>query len=62
MKTFDTAIFRVITEIQSKWKHPDEARTYDFVYEFLMIVPYCFFWKRTNTFQDQRNIMNRPTK
>ena len=38
METIDTVISRAIPEIKSKLKCPDEARTYNFVYEFLMIV------------------------
>ena len=62
METVDTVIFRAMPEIRSKLKSPDEARTYNFVYELLMIVAYGSFWKRIKTLQDHRNIMNRPTK
>ena len=62
METVDTVIFRAISEIWSKLKRPDEARTYNFVYELLMIVAYGSFWKRKKTLQDHGNIMNSPTK
>ena len=35
MEKVDTVIFRAISEIWSKSKHPDEARIYNFVKNFL---------------------------
>ena len=40
MKTVDTIIFRVISEIRGKWKHPDEARIMISLKTFQAIVPY----------------------
>ena len=48
METVDTVIFRAISEIRSKLKCPGEARTYNFVYEFLMIVAHKWLFLEQN--------------
>ena len=54
METVDTVIFRAITQIRGKSKHPDEARIYNFVKDFLVDSgeSYGSFWERMRTFED----------
>ena len=64
METVDTVIFRAISEIRGKLKRPDEARIYNFVKDFLddSSVSDGSFWEIMKTFEDQRVIINTPTK
>ena len=64
METVDTVIFRAISEIQGKSKHPDETRIYNFVKDFLddSSVSDGSFWERKKILEDQEVILYKPTK
>ena len=64
METVDTVIFRAVSEIRGKSKHPDEARNYNFVIDFLddSGVSDGSFWERMKALKNQGVIINRPTK
>ena len=64
METVDTVIFRAISEIQGKSKHPDETRIYNFVNDFLedSNVSDGSFWERMKILEDQGVILNKPNK
>ena len=48
METVDTVIFKAISQLQGKSKHPDETRIYSFVKDFLddSSVSDGSFWER----------------
>ena len=64
METVDTVNFRAISEIRGKSKRSDEGRIYNFVKDFLdeSGVSEDSFLERKKTLEDQRVIINRPTK
>ena len=64
METADTGVFRVISEIRGKSKHPGEARIYTFNKDFLddSGVSDGSFWEKMKTLEEQGVITNRPTK
>ena len=64
METVDTVIFRPISEIRDKSEHPDEARNYNFVNDFLddSGVSDSSFWERMKTLENQEVVINRPNK
>ena len=64
METVGTVIFRPISEILGKLKHPDETGIYNFVKDFLddSVVSNGSFWERMKSIEDQGVITNRPTK
>ena len=64
METADTGVFRVISEIRGKSKHPGEARIYTFNKDFLddSGVSDGSFWEKMRTLEEQGVITNRPTK
>ena len=55
METVDTVIFRAVSEIRGKSKHPDEARNYNFVIDFLddSGVSDGSFWERMKALKNQ---------
>ena len=55
MEIVETAIFGEISEIRCKLKHPDKARIYIFVKDFLDYsdVSDGSFWERLKTPEDQ---------
>ena len=55
MEIVETAIFGAISEIRGKLKHPDKARIYVFVKDFLNYsdVSDASFWERLKTPEDQ---------
>ena len=59
METADTGVFRVISEIRGKSKHPGEARIYTFNKDFLddSGVSDGSFWEKMKTLEN-----TRPTK
>ena len=64
METVDTVIFRAISEIREKSKGPDEARTNNFVKDFLddSGVSDGSLWEIMKRLEDQGVIIVRPTK
>ena len=64
METVDTVIVRAISEIRDKSKHPDEARNYNFVNDFLddSGVSDSSFRERMKTLENQGVVINRPNK
>ena len=60
----DTVVFRAISEIHGKSKRPDEARTHNFVKDFLddSGVSDGSFWERMEILEDQGVTINRSTK
>ena len=64
MQAVDNFIFRAISEIRGKSKRPNEARIYNIFKHFLDEVSVFdgSFWERMKTLEDERAIINRPTK
>ena len=64
MQAADNVIFRAISEIRGKSKRPNEARIYNIFKHFLDEVSVFdgSFWERMKTLEDERAIINRPTK